>query len=501
MEFFLGLFWNPKFPFLTFFTPVFAFAYWWLGELWDRDERHVVAFWLQQNRPAARYRDLITRALDGISRIVGRHEVRARERHQLDWPEPETLERNRQPWSWGLLDLTLLAAIAYPILSVLGQWAAGGAGRLGTLSILPQTATEDRWFPTLLMLGSLSLYGVAIGTKLRSLRALVIPAIGCWLWATVVELSAGAFALALVYALTASGMVSFTGAGTVAFAGAFAVASLTFFADVGTGAASYVVAFIFFLVFAGIVAGDRVRSKIERQMTRSSLVLLAWTALWYIVLVASVLGYTSDSAGHEVVATIVLFIGFLPLLNAVADFVSWGLTRHFLSRGEAGRPGYYGAIDLALGGLSFIGLGCAVILTVALVRGLGGPVLIDLSVLLAPATMPNSILAQPHDYWWLYVTFMSTLLPTLAHGMIALFAVFVMWPAPLRTWLARNLNTGGYLWGRLACLVLSVLIALAVAVPLAALYHLSRWLAVDHPEVGAGLIAGFRWFAGAVGVL
>ena len=507
MEFITGLLWNPDFPFLTFFAPAFALAYWWIGGLWDRPERKDVVVWLKHDRSRYLYRHLIERALDTVSGFLGRREVRVR--HSGPWnfdqTEYEILNRNRLAWSWGLLDFALLIAVAYPVFSMMGQWAVVGEGKIGSLTILPQTDWDDRWFPLFLLTCSGFAYVWALSTRIRWLRALFVPAIGFYFWFSI-ELDAiegvlaGALALAgaFAFAIAIAGAVAIAIAGPVAIAIASAVAGA--FASAVAGAFAFAIAGVLAVAIAGAVDWARVR--LEQKMARPSLALLGWLSVLFMgLLIASVWSQPTDATPIEGIAAFLLFLGFLPLLNAVADFASTGLTRYFLARGAAGHPGWFGLVDIVAGAATFFGLGFAMIGTVALVKALGGPKLIDLGVLLGPRGIPDAILTDPNAYWWLYLTFLSTLLPTVIHGFIATFVFVLIWPERLRMWLAKNVDVGGYLWGRLACLALTVLMALSVALPLTLLYYLGRALAVYYPHAGEVLIQIFRWFAVLTGAI
>ena len=494
MEFLFGLL-GTSAPFLAVFTPTLALAYHLIGDQWTSDERVTIILWLNHNRSRQIYEDLITALLDRVSGFLGRREVRVRaaSRWSFDQPEDQILARNTLPWSWGLLDFALLMAVAYPILSVIGQWVILGEGRLGTVTFLPLTQWTDRWFPVLLMAGSLCLFGLSATSKALLLRALFIPAAGLWLWfASELAAFAGAGAVAGLFAVALAAAGAFAGAVAGAVGFAFAVA--------GAGAGAFAVAFAGAGAFA--FAGDYVRTKFEQRMTAPSRALLVWMAALFLVLLGvAIWAEPADANRLQEISAVLLFLGFLPLLNATADFASIGLTRLFLRRGAEGHPGRFGLYDLGAGALTFFGLGFAMVGTVALVKAFDGPVLIDLGVLLGSAGTPNAILTDPHAYWWRYVTFLSTLLPTVLHGVIATFAFVAMWPERLRTWIAKGLSSGTALQGRPACLTLSVLIALSVAVPCSILWYGGGFLFSHYPVIGETLIGVFRWFAVLTGAI
>lgn len=121
-------------------------------------------------------------------------------------------------------------------------------------------------------------------------------------------------------------------------------------------------------------------------------------------------------------STLLTFLALLPLVNAVLDFFSFGLTRRLLRRG-ADRGGL-SALGMALADLGgaavlFVLLGVALVTSVHVLNEIGAGSLFDLGELFA------SLRREPEAYWWLYVTFFSTLVPTLLHLMLAAFAAIL----------------------------------------------------------------------------
>ena len=115
------------------------------------------------------------------------------------------------------------------------------------------------------------------------------------------------------------------------------------------------------------------------------------------VLLALLLGTVAFApALSGIAASIVLFFGLLPILNAVADFGSCGATRLFLRRGLEGAAWKWALVDLGVGGLFFLGIGAGLILAVQTIVWLGGSAPIDLALLFADAGTEGSI---RHDPW------------------------------------------------------------------------------------------------------
>ena len=218
------------------------------------------------------------------------------------------------------------------------------------------------------------------------------------------------------------------------------------------------------------------------------------------LLVAASFADARDARGP----TLLLFLALLPLLNALADFGSTGATRAFLRRGLAGQPWKWALIDLGVGMGVFLALGAAIILSVQVVIWLGGPALIDLPLLLADAATEGSLLNAPERYYWLYFTFLSTLLPTFAHLVIWLLSFATTAPGVMRRGIARLLEAGGdgrKGAGRIGLNMLCLAISAAVTGACALVWYGYQGLVLAFPHFGAGLVAMFSWIAQSMGAI
>jgi hypothetical protein len=77
-----------------------------------------------------------------------------------------------------------------------------------------------------------------------------------------------------------------------------------------------------------------------------------------------------------------IFIGLLPLINGVFDFLSYGATLRLLRWGMAGelvRSVFAGLVDLAVALLIFTGLGLSMIAVIGVLNQLGTAPLLPLS--------------------------------------------------------------------------------------------------------------------------
>lgn len=540
-----------------------AIALFWLiyGKIWDEEKpRQQWIGGLYTDNRSRRYKLLLTYWLDAFDAILGRRETAVR---RITDPQArdEAFARNRAAWSWGLLDFTLLLAIAYPLVALVVQWAVTGTdGRIGTLIFLP---AEPQWWRRYVAVGGLAFvlgliflrprfamrFSRMLGSVSVSTNDVVAGAIAFALViaftvtiaggvaATVASILTGAFVLVLALAVgiavavaTAGGVagasaiaIAVTVAifGPVAFAlamrlagalaeggahkgwSAFGGAGSFPFADAGEVA----VTISGIGAFAFIVVTDAIRARFEEGAGRPVCVLLAYALLLYVFLIpASVALQASDPVNRPQIAGLFLLLGFLPLVNALADFLSTGLTRALLRIGtQHGQIlAIWSGVDLAAGTAVFFALGCAMIGTVRLVAALGGPVLIDLPLMLGDYATPGSLRNDPHAYWWLYATFLSTLLPTFLHLVLGVFSLPFFTPRWLRYRIAGGLERAGQgdgPAGRWSCIALSATLGLAFTATAAAIWYGARALWYFYPHIGEAILWVFVALARAIGAL
>lgn len=126
-----------------------------------------------------------------------------------------------------------------------------------------------------------------------------------------------------------------------------------------------------------------------------------------------------------------IYIGLIPIVNAMFDYFSLGLTRWALRSGlrKVGiQTLAYSALDLFAAMLIFLALGAFCIFVfhavnelAASVQGSGTQV-----IPLNPAdggSIFEGISDAPVQHTWLYLTFLTTLLPTLVHASVAVWAI------------------------------------------------------------------------------
>lgn len=194
--------------------------------------------------------------------------------------------------------------------------------------------------------------------------------------------------------------------------------------------------------------------------------------------------------------THIVFLGLLPLLNALFDWLSVGVTRSLLRRSEA-RP--WLAVPLGLADL-FIALGlfvllrATIIVTLVLMNRLhtDGDV-IDLAAVFADLRDP----AGAQSYWWLYAVIFTTLVPTMLHASLAVLSLPAAIPAPVRRWTSRRIaGVDGSFFNKFGAVVgLGGMTLWALILPPALLVGLWYGLVAAFPALGGLYLDAFQWLA------
>jgi hypothetical protein len=209
------------------------------------------------------------------------------------------------------------------------------------------------------------------------------------------------------------------------------------------------------------------------------------------------LAATFGETSSDFVRTALVFLALLPLVNACFDFVSIGTTRWLVRVGTVRRRL---ALVLALGdvvaaAVFFTALGCTLIAAVHGLNQLAHPDLLDLQGLF------DGVRAAPGQYWWLYATIFTTLVPTFLHIAVAGASAIAWLPQAWKRPLLRHVE-GATEWARhrwIATLALAAIATLAILVPLFLAAGGAMLLYHFHPEIGGGYLRVFEGFARWIG--
>ncbi|MGB4527852.1 hypothetical protein, partial [Planktomarina temperata] len=272
--------------------------------------------------------------------------------------------------------------------------------------------------------------------------------------------------------------VSFTGPVAGAFAGAVA----------GVGAVAFVAPVLVAATSAGTVAGAEERS--SRPMARR---LLFCGVLVALLIVAIKMPDDFGAGQRNQAVFFMLTMGVLPLVNAVFDFASVGLTRYLLRLGLEQKRAAWRAVLDGLGGIAiFFALGCTLIAFVTFVVPADGVPLVELKQLFA------DMRRAPGDYIWLMVTLFSTLIPTLLHLSVAVLTLGLQYPAGVRNFVAGLLERGEQ--SGQAALLSGICICAMITIALwCPIWIFTFVITHDHGAIVNAVLWGFEAFAWAIG--
>ena len=246
-------------------------------------------------------------------------------RKGLDWLDSRLSSREAQQgpaqraWSFGLLNITMALAFAYPILAITIQWLCGHAIDFGGQEVIAASPPQARIFTAVWLGSSLFFYLFAGVSKSR------------WRWPSFI-LATGILLLGLSYADRYA----------VPENVAFAVA--------------------------------------EVRSSRPMAWRLLYCGVLVTLLIVAIKGPDDFGAGQRTQAAFfMLTFCLLSLVNAVFDFASVGLTRYLLRPGLEQKRAAWPAVLDGLGGIAiFFALGCTLIAFVVPAHGVP---LVDLAQL------------------------------------------------------------------------------------------------------------------------
>lgn len=439
--------------------------------------------WIAKRTFARRYRHLLGRGLDRIAERWAR--------------DAERLHANPDGWAGRLFGvnpftegswlLCLRLALVYPLLGFIVAWVAGGSGSLAGLALLPELEWAiGRW----LVLVGMGVVGWMFwkGLRIEGWRSQIYffgaVAVAVAVAVTVAVAAPvavhAAFVVAIVAALvgTLVGVGFITGPIAVAFVGVFS----------GTFAIAIVIAGAIAIAIA--IAGEALRGRINKTLALGAFWMGLVVLLAVCVLVAIL--WTLPRAEHLELLLIPVFLGLLPIANALFDWVSLGFTRGLLyAIYRCHHTGLlalgWAVLDILLALLFLLGIATLTTALLALLNAFGdayvGKTLIDLGELLgglkeAPAAL---------DYAWIHFMMLSTLAPTLVHFTLAGAALVLTVPESWRGYVLKGWEGRGDA-RFVAFLLVTVTPFLALIGPIALLYLL--WLLVTgwHGAVGWWLL-------------
>lgn len=197
-----------------------------------------------------------------------------------------------------------------------------------------------------------------------------------------------------------------------------------------------------------------------------------------------------------------LYIGLIPIVNAVFDYFSLGLTRWALRSGlrKVGLHTLaYSALDLFAAMIIFLGLGSFCIIVFNVVNEIASGVEGSVGQVI-PLNLPDAesifqgISDAPVQHTWLYLTFLTTLLPTLAHASVAVWAIGpTIMGSQARAKIASHYRAHAFALSRDVAYVVVLVIwsTFALLLPVALISWVANSLSAESCELGYLLLNFF----------
>ncbi|MCA8901902.1 MAG: hypothetical protein KDA53_11710 [Hyphomonas sp.] len=347
-------------------------------------------------RVAQTYDDLLSLTLNRVDKMFG--------------DEPASTRHRPATWTGEALDRCVLLALLYPVLSLLVIWHITGINGAAETALGMVAGTSDSQ-------RAMSAGAIALVT-LASIWFSIPPAgHETTMWRVIRVVT---FVAAIAIAGTAAARVA--GAVAIAVAGAVAVAvSVATGAAIGLSVSGRLELGASVLIAAAGAGGGAslVNWAIQRFEKARTILLLAFICL-FLLIIPGVVALVTPSrflTSRPEWALLALF-GALPLVNAFFDWLSLGLTRFLLRKGQfkgGWWPIGFAMLDIvAAVCLLFAVLGASLVYlklmnTVSITNG-GKPVLDVTQIILDLRTNPGN-----PSLWWIYVTVFTTFLPSVVN--------------------------------------------------------------------------------------
>ena len=455
-------------------------------------------------RVAAIYERTLTRALGAVDRFFGDADPAV----PTLWPGAFGFTGRKPFWTAPAYDRCLIIALIYPLAMMYVIW--GYSGHVGpgeaAIGLPPGIAGWQRLLAIeaiLMML--LSFY--AMQKAERWYNKIIVFIVTVALAVALPFAAGGALALAVAVIGAAAVAGAFGGAfavtSTVAIAIAFVFAANSASSFAGALIFARTSAFVLAGTFAFALAGATAFASFEARARHGIFLGLLSTVL--LILCYAAAGSLGGSAAWVRIAPMLLFLGLLTLINAPFDWLTIGLTRALLRRGlESGGwwPLVLAIVDLIMAAVVIVLLAVAMVVAVdafnAVTVSAGGKNVFDLVGTLNGLADPKRR-SEP-EYWWLYATLFSTLIPSIINVAVGALSVIRGVPGLHRMVAGAMMPGRGVLGANLwmaPALAFEVLVSVIIgtAAPLGLLWVLFGWLL---PAFGTGLIPWLRVVEGLI---
>lgn len=215
------------------------------------------------------------------------------------------------------------------------------------------------------------------------------------------------------------------------------------------------------------------------------------------LMIAASLYVPRSDADNEVMTSLFIFFGVLPLCNALFDYVSMGLTRWLLRQGATNVRSavLFGFIDLIAAAIAFTALGCTLIGFIHLLNLVAVQPFFDFVPLFEGLKDPN----RWREHILIYAMIFSTFVPTFIHFAIACFSLVAWTPNQLKDWILEGLTSGETIAISGGVFALSALVSFVIVFPLWLVIFVGKMLLAHYPIIGTNYLCWFESFARLIG--
>jgi hypothetical protein len=363
------------------------------------------------------YNDLLTRGLDRVDRFFGDADPRVK----TLWPRAFGFKGAKPFWTAPAYDRCLIIALLYPLVVLLVVWCVSGQVSKAAAAMLLSEGVI--WWKRAL-LGFVLIVLLCSGHiaskedgKFRqffgfSLLCTIVTGIASFVFDGAVDF---VFKIVIFMNIIVIIFDRWTESFYFCLSLAVLISIVMFITSVGSG---YNMDVSFFIIFSSVWVVGFIN---HRAHTSGGLgyFFTAFSIFYFVICYAMAFWFGGENS-WERTGPLFLFFGVLTLINAPFDWLSIGLTRALLRRGveaEGFAPVWLALLDLVFATLLIVVLAIVTVVAVDLFEVVGRSKFIDVAGVLDALADP--VQRRDTQYWWIYATLFSTLIPSVLNMTVA----------------------------------------------------------------------------------
>ncbi len=412
----------------------------------------------------------------------------------------EAVRISSNPWGWPVFDFALRLAIIYPAgFSILLWMITGSGANIGEGKLFIDANLLERLASCVIVLVAVALISGSAHEKL-GIWAWPIIVVFCLLFGFLRNVELGAFNRILENAAFGAVLVPILLFGirnSGLFVGIVCAFSTSIFTvlispvDNVIEALLLTVLVLTFSFFVGSIIYFLITFLIRNGM--GFLACLLCSAFWCGSVIAASFVLSRYEA-NIVLRSGFLYIGILPFVNAVFDYVSYALTLTLVRLGIRSKGWLavaYGALDVVLAALLFSVLGATLVAIMAFLDRTATGSAYPVNLIL------DGIAERKSEFFWVYGMLFSTFLPTIIHLSLSSLTLVSVVPKTWRTalWVEFDAQANDWLKRAGACAGIGALFAVALTAPIAIFWGLAYTILTNSQTIGIAYLSFFRFVA------